>query len=105
MVARIHLKKWVMSNSSLPCRFLLWDADINQEMGPADMSILDQTHIDKTRINITNIRDGDQQNDWENKSPTERLAGLEILRQMWHDYDPSTARLSRVYSIVERKSR
>jgi len=69
------------------------------------MRMLDQLHIDKTRVTVTNLHDRDQPNDWADKSPVERLAGLEILRQMWHDYDPATARISRVYSITERTCR
>ena len=65
-----------------------------------DMRLLEQLHIDKTRVTIADLHD--QQNDWADKSPAERLAGLEILRQMWHDYDPSTARLPRVYTIIKR---
>jgi hypothetical protein len=67
-----------------------------------DMRLLEQLHIDKTRVTIADLHDHDQHNDWADKSPSERLAGLEFLRQMWHDYDPSTARLPRVYTIIER---
>ncbi len=64
------------------------------------MRILEQQHIDKTRIIVTDMQE--PQNDWADKSPIERLEGLEILRQMWNDYDPSTARLPRIYTITER---
>ena len=64
------------------------------------MRILEQQHIDKTRVIVTDLHE--PQNDWAEKSPIERLEGLEVLRQMWNNYDPSTARLSRVYTITER---
>ena len=39
---------------------------------------------------------------WLQKTPTERLAALELLRQMNYGYDPATARLPRSFEILER---
>ena len=66
------------------------------------MRILDTLQLDKNSISVTSLAADDPGMNWLNKSSQERLAGLEALRQMWHDYDPSTARLSRVYSVVKR---
>lgn len=66
------------------------------------MRILENLRINKRKITITTFQEDDPGRDWLDKSPTERIAGLEALRQIWHDYDPSTARLPRVYTIVER---
>lgn len=39
---------------------------------------------------------------WLAKSPVERLAALEMLRQLNYGYDPVTARLPRFFEILER---
>ena len=36
---------------------------------------------------------------WMTRDPAERLAAIELARQIHYGYDPSTARLQRVYSI------
>jgi hypothetical protein len=43
---------------------------------------------------------------WRSMSPRQRLAALELWRQMNHArYDPDSARLPRVFAIVESASR
>jgi hypothetical protein len=42
---------------------------------------------------------------WLRKTPQERCAGIEALRQMFYGYDPTTARVQRVLEIVEREQR
>ena len=66
------------------------------------MRILDQQRIDKTAFSVVQLHAECEDNDWRNKSSEERLNGLEVLRQMWSDYDPDTERLQRVYTIIER---
>jgi len=39
---------------------------------------------------------------WKKQSYHDRLLAVEILRQQVHDYDPNTARLSRVLEVSER---
>jgi len=41
---------------------------------------------------------------WLTKTPSERLAALELLRMRLADYDNTTARLQRFYTVTERKS-
>jgi hypothetical protein len=36
---------------------------------------------------------------WLSRDPAERLAAIELARQIHYGYDPSTTRLQRVYSI------
>lgn len=36
------------------------------------------------------------------KTPVERMAALEMLRQMNYGYDPATARLPRSFEILQR---
>jgi hypothetical protein len=66
------------------------------------MRILDNQRIDKTSFSIVTLHSDLEDSAWLNKRPEERLEGLEILRQMWSDYDPDTERLQRVYAIIER---
>jgi len=44
----------------------------------------------------------DEREYWLSKTPTERLAALELLRQMNYGYDPATARLPRSLEILQR---
>jgi len=39
---------------------------------------------------------------WWSRTPQERMAAMERLRQMNYDYDPVTDRIQRVLEIVER---
>ena len=39
---------------------------------------------------------------WLQKSPAERMAALEVLRQVIYGYDPTDARLQRVFTIARR---
>ena len=64
------------------------------------MDTFKKLRIDKTRFAVSDLHS--EQDDWAGKSAEERLEGLEILRRMWNNYDPATARLSRFYSIIER---
>lgn len=38
---------------------------------------------------------------WHSRTPQERLAALELMRQKAYGYDPATARLQRVIEIVK----
>ena len=67
------------------------------------MRLIENTRLDKSHFEISRLNDGDCKNDWLSRTHEERLEGLEILRQIWHTYDPDTARLPRVYTIIERQ--
>lgn len=71
--------------------------------GDVAMRILEKQRLDKRTFEILSLHDLGSVNGWLSRTPVERLQGLEILRQEWHDYDPDTARLSRVYTVVERQ--
>lgn len=44
-----------------------------------------------------------ERREWHAMSPSKRLQAVETLRQLNHsDYDPSTARVARVYTIDQR---
>jgi hypothetical protein len=59
--------------------------------------------IDRTAIKVTSIKESDDNEFWQSRPPEERLAALELLRQIVYDYDPNTARIQRVLEIAERK--
>jgi len=63
-----------------------------------------RTHFgfDKSAISIDSIDDeADDFDYWLAKTPDERLAAMELMRQINYDYDPIADRVSRVLEIVE----
>ncbi len=58
--------------------------------------------IDRSKLSVTSLFDtSDDKEYWLSKTPQERLAALELMRQINYGYDPTTARLERVLEIVE----
>ncbi len=63
---------------------------------------LDTFRIDRSKLSVTSLFDkSDDREYWLSKTPQERLAALESMRQINYGYDPTTARLERVLEIVE----
>jgi hypothetical protein len=66
---------------------------------------LPNIELDKSKFEViesfaaAEIRD---RNYWLAKTPIERLAACELLRQKTYGYDPATARLPRSLEILER---
>jgi len=59
--------------------------------------------IDKTAFSVTSLEDDpDEDAYWQLKTPQERLAALELMRQIIYGYDPATCRLQRVLTITQR---
>ena len=40
---------------------------------------------------------------WHSRTPAERLTAVELMRQSVYGYDPATARLQRVFEVVQLK--
>lgn len=60
-------------------------------------------HVDKKTIVISSLGDPtDEIIYWSTKSPIERLAAIELMRQIIYGYDPASTRLQRVLTITER---
>ena len=58
--------------------------------------------MDKSVIEIVALTDeSDEKAFWQSKTPAERLAALEFMRQVMYGYDPTTARLQRVLTTAE----
>ncbi len=66
------------------------------------MRIIENIKLDKSCFEISTLGDENKENGWLLKTPAERIQGLEILRQMWHKYDPDAARLPRIYTVIEQ---
>ncbi|MXV77990.1 hypothetical protein F4083_06300 [Candidatus Poribacteria bacterium] len=63
---------------------------------------IDIFRIDRSKLSVTSLFDtSDDKEYWLSKTPQERLAALELMRQINYGYDPTTARLERVFEIVE----
>lgn len=59
--------------------------------------------LNKSIITISSLNEpSDEKDYWATKTPQERMAAIEIMRQIVYDYDPSTTRLQRVLTITQR---
>lgn len=60
--------------------------------------------MDRTVFSICDVGDeGTDLDYWLSRTPEERLAAVEFLRQMMYGYDPATARMERVLEIDDLK--
>jgi hypothetical protein len=57
--------------------------------------------LDRTPCSVGTHDDGETRHYWQTKTPQERLAALEFLRQLIYGYDPVTARLQRALEFDE----
>jgi hypothetical protein len=61
--------------------------------------------MDKTIVSVVTLTDeSDEKAYWRDQSPVARLQALEFMRQVMYGYDPTTARLQRVLTVVARSS-
>ena len=66
------------------------------------MKLVDYAQVDRSAVVVSGLHDeSDERAYWLAKTPSERLAALELMRQVIYGYDPSTTRLQRVFSVVE----
>jgi hypothetical protein len=65
-----------------------------------------RARVDRKKISIADLHDsGKELRFWLRQPVRKRLEGLELLRQIAHEYDPDTARLPRFLTVVKRKGR
>jgi len=58
--------------------------------------------MDRTASSVAALDDeSDEKEYWFSKTPHERLLAVGFMRQIAYGYDPTTARLQRVFEIVE----
>ncbi len=68
------------------------------------MRTIDTFRIDKEEFSVLSSFEEADETDkayWHSKTPQERMAALELMRQINYGYDPTTERLQRVLEIVE----
>jgi hypothetical protein len=64
-----------------------------------------QVKLDKTAFSVGSLHDKMEEIlYWRGKTPIERLAAVEQIRQILYDYDPATTRLQRILEITQLKS-
>lgn len=68
------------------------------------MRTIDTFRADKEAFSVLSSfeeADADDKAYWHSRTPQERMAALELMRQINYGYDPTTERLQRVLEIVE----
>jgi hypothetical protein len=66
-------------------------------------SLFNKARVDRTvLVKEPLAAQGGDPNFWWAQTPRKRLEALELLRQLNFDYDPDTARLSRLHRPVKR---
>ena len=67
------------------------------------MSALDDARVDRSAYEVGTFDDDDERRYWRSKTPEERMAALELMRQIIYGYNPATTRLQRVFEVAELK--
>ena len=64
---------------------------------------LDSDRVDRSAFTVTTFESADREDReyWRSRSPEERLAALELSRQIAYGYDPTVRGLSRFFEVVE----
>jgi hypothetical protein len=65
--------------------------------------LLNNARVDRTAFVVTTLAEADESDRvyWRSRTPDERLAALELSRQIAYGYDPTARRLSRFFEVVE----
>jgi hypothetical protein len=58
--------------------------------------------IKKVFTVVDGFDSSDEKEFWLRKSPLERLEAIELMRQILYNYDPTSARLQRIFTVAER---
>jgi hypothetical protein len=70
------------------------------------MDIVSTARMDKTVLEFGPLEaQGDDRAYWASKTPLERLQAIEFMRQVMYGYNPSTARLQRIFTVAQQTSR
>ena len=66
------------------------------------MNTIDTFKIDKGALSIISLsEESDDREYWHAKTPQERLAAVELMRQINYGYGPTTTRLQRVLEVAQ----
>ena len=65
--------------------------------------LVSEARLDRSVISTSDLGapSGDREF-WLSRPPAERLAAMELMRQIAYGYDPATTRLQRVLEVAER---
>lgn len=67
------------------------------------MNLFDSAKVKRDAFIVMSLfEESDEKSYWFSKTPYERLAAVEFMRQIIYGYDPSTTRLQRVFKITQR---
>jgi hypothetical protein len=65
--------------------------------------LVQNARVDRTALTVVDLHDDRGEVDyWMRQPPLKRFEAMEFLRQLVHPYDPETARIERVITVVER---
>ena len=66
-------------------------------------TILETARVARDAFCVTTLQEADKEDQayWRSRSSDERLAALELSRQIAYGYDPTTRGLSRFFEVVE----
>ena len=67
------------------------------------MKTITTPKLDRTAFSVASLTDpNDEKEYWLKKSPYDRLAAVETIRQIIYGYDPITTRLQRLFEVTQR---
>jgi len=66
-------------------------------------NLLDNVRVDRTAFRVTSFAEAERADReyWRSRTPDERLAALELSRQITYGYDPTARGLSRFFEVAE----
>jgi hypothetical protein len=65
------------------------------------MGLFDECRLDKSHLSVaTTSTPSDAKAYWQTRTMQERLAALELIRQIVYGYDPETTRLQKVLEVT-----
>jgi hypothetical protein len=57
--------------------------------------------LDRSHFSVAKLEDqGNDKEYWASKTPQERLAALEFMRQVMYGYDPATERIQKIFTVT-----
>ena len=66
------------------------------------MNAINNLRLDKDALSVVSLsEESDDKEYWYAKTPQERLAAVELMRQINYGYDPTTTRLQRVLEVAQ----
>ncbi len=83
------------------------DCKPKADCGDRVLTPMETLRLDKTAIKTISLQEADAADKayWAAQTPRFRLEALEYMRQVAYGYDPVTARLERVLTVITRPSR